>query len=76
MAREISWTKRGIRSLKRVVRYLEEEWDEKVTSDFLVQVFHTLDLLSRNPSLGTSEFPEKVCPDQNNQSKQKIKYTI
>lgn len=59
MAREVKWTKRGIRSLDHVVHYLEDEWNEEVTPDFLVKVFHTLELLSENPSLGTSEVAEK-----------------
>jgi len=59
MAREVKWTKRGKRSLDRIVRFLEEEWNEEVTTDFVVKVFHTLESLSEYPALGTVEVPEK-----------------
>jgi len=59
MAREVKWTKRGKRSLDRVVRFLEEEWNEEVTAHFVIKVFHTLESLSEYPSLGTVEVPQK-----------------
>ncbi len=59
MAREVKWTKSGKRSLDRVVRFLEEEWNEEVTSNFVIKVFHTLESPVDYPSLGTIEVPKK-----------------
>jgi plasmid stabilization system protein ParE len=55
MAKTVVWTKRANQSFNRVIAYLEKEWGEKVTSAFVNQSFGIIELLAKNPELGSLE---------------------
>ena len=59
MARQIVWTKRANEKFNKVVRYLENEWGERVTENFVRNTYDVVELISDQPDLGTLENPEK-----------------
>jgi plasmid stabilization system protein ParE len=59
MAKTIVWNRRASDSFNAIIQYLENEWGEKVTRDFVNRTYHILDLLALNPEMGSIEHPEK-----------------
>ncbi|HZV71430.1 MAG TPA: type II toxin-antitoxin system RelE/ParE family toxin [Saprospiraceae bacterium] len=59
MARKIIWTNRANHRLNRVVAYLESEWGDKVTMEFVNQPFAIVEIISDQPEIGTLENKEK-----------------
>ncbi|MCW5912865.1 MAG: type II toxin-antitoxin system RelE/ParE family toxin [Cyclobacteriaceae bacterium] len=59
MAKKIIWTKRANHKFNTIIQYLEEEWGEQVTRNFVKRVYSILDLISDQPDIGTLEHPEK-----------------
>lgn len=59
MARQIVWTKRALDKFNKVVRYLENEWGQRVTENFVRKTYDVVELISDQPDLGTLENPEK-----------------
>lgn len=59
MAKEIVWTKRANAKFNKIIQFLEEEWGEKVTANFVRRTFDLLDLLFEYPTLGWLEKPDK-----------------
>jgi plasmid stabilization system protein ParE len=52
MAKEIKWTKTATKNFDKVIDYLENNWPEKVVSDFVSRTFNLLDLLAELPEIG------------------------
>ena len=59
MAKEIIWTKRAYSKFNKIIDYIEEEWGEAVTANFVQKSFDIIELLSERPFLGTLENPSK-----------------
>jgi plasmid stabilization system protein ParE len=55
MDRGIIWNKRAETDLSIIVEYLQEEWNDKVTKDYLKRVSYLTTLLSQHPEIGTSQ---------------------
>ena len=55
MAVEIRWSKKADDRFDQVLKYLQAEWGEKVTSAFVKKVFEFLEILSEFPEIGTVE---------------------
>jgi plasmid stabilization system protein ParE len=55
MAKEIIWTKRANQKFNKIISYLEEEWNESVTQNFVQTTYKILELLSKQPYLGSLE---------------------
>ena len=55
MAKEIVWTKRAHSKFNKIIDYIEEEWGEAVTMNFVQKSFDIIELLSERPFLGTLE---------------------
>lgn len=55
MAKKIVWTKRANSSFNQVINFIEEEWGETVTRNFVKKAFNIIELLSTQPSLGSIE---------------------
>ena len=53
MAVEIRWSKKADDRFDQVLKYLQAEWGEKVTSAFVKKVFEFLEILSEFPEIGT-----------------------
>ena len=59
MAKKIVWTKRAITKFNNIIKYLEEDWGEGVTENFVRKTYDIIELISDQPALGTLENPEK-----------------
>jgi len=52
MAKEIKWTKTAAKNFDKVIDYLENNWSEKIVSNFVTRTFDLLDLLAELPEIG------------------------
>jgi len=59
MALRIVWSKRASQKFDHIVDYLENEWGDKATREFVGKVFDFLDILSDFPEIGSLENKEK-----------------
>lgn len=59
MVRKIIWTKRAISKFNNIITYLEEEWGEQVTENFVRKTYDIIELISDQSDLGTLENIEK-----------------
>ena len=59
MALEIEWTKRADKKFDTILVYLNEEWGERVTANFVKKVYEFLDVLVEYPEIGTLEHKQK-----------------
>lgn len=59
MVRKIVWTKRANKKFNSIIRFLEEEWGDQVTGNFVKQTYSLLDILLEQPELGTIEVKDK-----------------
>jgi plasmid stabilization system protein ParE len=55
MALDIQWTKRADKKFDQIINYLLEEWNPKVTSSFVKNIYDLVDLLAEYPEIGTME---------------------
>jgi plasmid stabilization system protein ParE len=55
MALKISWSKKASIRFDEIVQYLGSEYGFKVANDFVTNIYHTLDILSILPELGSIE---------------------
>jgi plasmid stabilization system protein ParE len=59
MVREIAWTKRANYKFNKIIEYLESEWGENVTLNFVRRTYDIISLIADNPEIGTIENKEK-----------------
>jgi|LakMenE01Jun11ns_1017448.scaffolds.fasta_scaffold9653927_3 plasmid stabilization system protein ParE len=59
MVREIVWTKRANYKFNTILEYLELEWGDRVTRNFIKRTYDIIQLNSENPELGTLENQER-----------------
>jgi plasmid stabilization system protein ParE len=59
MALEIVWSKRADKKFDKILKYLGEEWGNRVTKSFIKKVYDFLDILSEFPEIGTLEDKRK-----------------
>jgi plasmid stabilization system protein ParE len=55
MARIVVWTKRANYKFNNIISYLEAEWGERITKNFVLRSYDIIELLKVNPKLGSSE---------------------
>ncbi len=58
MALTIYWSKRADQKFDKIIEYLNEEWGEKVTKDFVGKVYDFIGILQEFPEIGTLENKE------------------
>lgn len=59
MVREIVWTKRALYRYNLIINFLQDEWGEKVTVNFVKRTYEILDLIAENPTIGSLEDSRK-----------------
>ena len=59
MALEIFWTRLADRKFDKIINYLLNKWNQRVTESFVKKVYDTIDILAEFPELGTIEHMEK-----------------
>ena len=52
MVKTIIWNRRASNNFNSTINYLQGEWGEKVTRDFVVRTYRIIDLLAINPEMG------------------------
>lgn len=60
MALKIRWSKRAANKFDRIINYLQVEWNEQVTEEFVRKVYSFLDTLSDFPDMGIIQNKEKA----------------
>lgn len=55
MAKKIIWTKRASSKFNAIIEYLEKDWGNAVTINFVQKSFEIIELLSERPFIGTLE---------------------
>jgi plasmid stabilization system protein ParE len=53
MALEIVWSKRADKKFDKILKYLGDEWGNRVTKSFVKKVYDFLDILNEFPEIGT-----------------------
>jgi plasmid stabilization system protein ParE len=59
MALDIVWSKKADKKFDSILKYLTEEWGEKVTKAFVKKVYDFLDILAEFPQIGSIENKEQ-----------------
>ncbi|MGF7082356.1 type II toxin-antitoxin system RelE/ParE family toxin [Mucilaginibacter sp. UYCu711] len=59
MVKTIVWNRRASNSFNTVINYLQQEWGDNVTRNFVIRTYEIIELLAINPEMGTVELPEK-----------------
>ncbi len=59
MVKTIVWNRRASNSFNDIISYLQSEWGDKVTRDFVKRTYQILDLLAAIPEMGSVEHQEK-----------------
>lgn len=54
MAFKIIWTDIATEDFLNIVNYLEIEWSDRISENFIVDCYAKLDLLAEMPMIGTS----------------------
>ena len=59
MAKTVVWNNRASTQFNAVIEYLEKEWGERVTKNFVVRTYQIIEILAQYPEIGTLENPDK-----------------
>ncbi|KAA5545727.1 type II toxin-antitoxin system RelE/ParE family toxin [Adhaeribacter rhizoryzae] len=59
MANKIVWTKRADKKFLNILKYLNEEWGQKVTKAFIRRTYNFLDLLIDFPEMDAVQNPSR-----------------
>lgn len=59
MVKTIVWNRRASDNFNSVINYLQKEWGDKVTRNFVVRTYKIIELLAANPEMGSIEHVEK-----------------
>jgi plasmid stabilization system protein ParE len=59
MAKTIVWNRKASIKFNEIIEYLQEEWGDNVTKNFVIKAFRLIDIISQNPEIGTIENKEK-----------------
>ena len=59
MVKTIVWSRRASDSFNTIIEYLQDEWGDRVTKNFVSRTYQIINFLSENPEMGTLENPEK-----------------
>jgi plasmid stabilization system protein ParE len=59
MVKTIIWNRRASNSFNSIIQYLQNEWGDRVTRNFVVRTYEIIDLLAANPEMGVVEHFEK-----------------
>ncbi|MDB5031145.1 type II toxin-antitoxin system RelE/ParE family toxin [Mucilaginibacter sp.] len=59
MVKTIIWNRRASNSFNFIIKYLQTEWGDKVTQNFVIRTYQIIELLAINPEMGSVEHFEK-----------------
>jgi len=59
MVKTITWNRRASNNFNSIITYLQNEWGDRVTRDFVSRTYRIIELLALNPEMGSVEHFEK-----------------
>jgi plasmid stabilization system protein ParE len=59
MVKTIVWNRRASNNFNSIIIYLQGEWGDNVTRNFVVRTYQLIELLASNPEMGAIEHFEK-----------------
>jgi plasmid stabilization system protein ParE len=59
MAKVIVWNRRASTSFNLIIEYLQQEWSDNVTRNFVTRTYRIIDIIAQNPEIGALENKEK-----------------
>jgi plasmid stabilization system protein ParE len=59
MAKAIIWNRLASNKFNSIIAYLEQEWGENVTRNFVINTYKIIELIAKYPEIGTLENKEK-----------------
>ena len=59
MAKTIVWNRRASNSFNLIIEYLQNEWGDKVTRNFVIRTYQIIEFLAEHPEMGSLENHEK-----------------
>ena len=59
MAKTIIWNRKASNRFNNIIEYLQSEWGDKVTQNFVIKTYQIIEILAQNPEIGTIENQEK-----------------
>src|SRR5258707_15853872 len=59
MVKTIIWNRRASDNFNSIIKYLQNEWGDKVTQNFVIRTYQIIGLLALNPEMGQVEHFEK-----------------
>ncbi|MBC7400714.1 MAG: type II toxin-antitoxin system RelE/ParE family toxin [Mucilaginibacter sp.] len=59
MVKTIIWNRRASNSFNSIINYLQQEWGDKITRNFVIRTYEIIELLAINPEMGAVENLEK-----------------
>ncbi|MES2808418.1 MAG: type II toxin-antitoxin system RelE/ParE family toxin [Bacteroidota bacterium] len=59
MVKTIIWNRRASNNFNSIISYLQGEWGDTVTRNFVRRAYEVIDLLALNPEIGKIEHFEK-----------------
>ena len=59
MVKTIVWNRRASNNFNSIITYLQNEWGDRVTRNFVIRTYQILELLAENPEMGSVEHFEK-----------------
>ena len=59
MVKTIVWNRRANNSFNSIIEYLQEEWGDRVTKNFVIRTYQIIEFLVQHPEMGSLENYEK-----------------
>jgi plasmid stabilization system protein ParE len=59
MVKTVTWNRRASNNFNSIINYLQNEWGDRVTRDFVIRTYKIIELLALNPEMGSVEHFEK-----------------
>jgi plasmid stabilization system protein ParE len=60
MAKTIVWSRGASNSFDKIIKYLQNEWGDNVTANFVNRTYQIIDFLAEHPEMGAIENEEKL----------------
>lgn len=59
MAEKVIWNKRALHDLRNIIEYLNSEWPEQVTQNFVTRLDDLIEVIIQYPEIGKIEIAER-----------------
>ena len=59
MAEKVIWNKRALKDLRNIIEYINSEWPEDVTENFVTRLDNVIEAITAYPEIGKIEVLER-----------------